>query len=249
MIDVSTGRASIDAETTRSLELLRRLDDWTVPTRLHGWSVADLAGHLVVGQRLQADAWGRVASGDTGAVTASAPDSTDRAELLDSLETANRALSAALAAVTDEQAASAACAMPYGTLPAPFVLLVAVLEAGVHRSDVAAAAGEDDALDERTVEAGAIVLGGTLPMLGAAGDGTAPLGASVVLRASGIELAALRGDDGWTVGAAPEEPTTTISGTPSDVVLFALGRRGAEAMDVVGDRTGADRFKAWFPGP
>ena len=249
MIDVATGRASIDAETTRSLDVLRGIDDWRSPTRLPDWSVGDLARHLVWGQRLQADAWRRVGAGDTGTATASELLATDRSEVLEALIAANGELGAALEKVTDEQAESALCAMPYGTMPAPFVLLLATMEAGVHRSDLAAAAGLDDALDEKTVDAATTVLGGTLPLLGAAGDGTAPLGTSVLLRAPGFELAALRGDDGWTVGAPPERPSTTIAGSASDIVLFALGRRDASSLDVGGDPAGADRFKAWFPGP
>lgn len=250
MIDLRTGRGSIDEETAQSVELLRRLDDWGAPTRLTGWSVSDLARHLVWGQRLQADGWRRVAAGDATTIAA-APEltSADQAELVDALVAANAELGEALGAVTDEQAATAVCAMPYGTLPAPFILLLATMEAGVHRSDLAAAAGDDDLLAETTIEAAAAVLGGALPMLGAGGDGTAPSGTSVVLRSPGLELAALRGDDGWTVGPAPADPTTTISGTASDVVLFALGRRAPGSMDVAGNPDGADRFKAWFPGP
>ena len=250
MIDVATGRAAIDAETARSLSMLRGLDDWTTPTRLAGWSVADLARHLVWGQRLQADAWRRVPTGDATAI-ASAPEvsSDDRAEVLDALAAANAELSAALAAVTDDQLASAMCAMPYGTLPAPFILQMAAMEAGVHRSDLAAVAGEDDTLVEPVIVAATTVLGGALPLLGASGDGSAPAGTSVVLRAPGLELAAIRGDGGWSLGPVPEQPTTTISGEASDVVLFALGRRDPQAMEVRGDPEGAARFKAWFPGP
>jgi uncharacterized protein (TIGR03083 family) len=249
MTDVTTARASIDGETAWSLELLRAIDEWTAPTRLPGWSVADLGAHLAWGQALQADAWRKLAAGD--ASTAGAPEvpATDRGAVVDALVAANARLSAALAAVSEEQVASGVCAMPYGSLPAGLVLLLATLEAGVHRSDLAAAAGEDDALADDTVAAAAVVFGATIPMLGAAGDGSAPEGTSVVLRAPGVDLAAVRTAEGWVAEAPQGEPTTVVSGSPSDVVLFALGRRGADVMDVVGDRTGAERFKAWFPGP
>jgi uncharacterized protein (TIGR03083 family) len=249
MIDVKTARKSIDAETARSLELLRTTD-WSTPTRLAGWSVADLARHLVGGQAMQASAWRHVAAGDSTTMAASPElDATDAAAVEAALVAANAELSTALGAVTDDQSASALCAMPYGTLPAPFVLLLATMEAGVHRSDLAAAAADDDTLSELTIEAATAVLGGALPMLGAAGDGTAAPGTSIALRAPGFELAALRSDDGWSVQPALAEPTTTIVGSASDVVLFALGRRAAASMDVTGDQAGADRFKAWFPGP
>ena len=249
MIDVKTGRAVIDEQTARSLDLLDVVD-WTTATRLAGWAVADLASHLAWGQGLQADAWRRLAAGDSTTVAAAvAPDDADKGSVMAAIRSANAALGEALGAVTDEQVATGFCSMPYGTLPAPFVLLLATMEAGVHRSDLAAAAGQDDTLDEVTVEAAAAVIGGALPMLGAAGDGSAPAGTSIVLRAPGLELTAARGDDGWTVGAPLAEATTTITGTTSDVALFALGRRPASAMDVSGDRAGADRFKVWFPGP
>ena len=249
MIDLTTARASIDGETGRSLDLLRRVEDWSGPTRLEGWTIGDLAQHLVFGQALQADAWRRLAAGDPSVAAADEPTVDDRGALLAALVAASADLGEALGAVTDEQVASATCTLPYGTLPAPFVLLIATLEAGVHRSDLSAAAGEDDTLDATTVEAATAVLAGSLPMLAGAGDGSAPAGTSVVLRAPGIELAALRVGDGWTVGEAPAEPTTTIEGTASDVLLFALGRCPASALEVTGDPVGAERFKAWFPGP
>lgn len=249
MIDLRTGRAAIDEQTARSLELLDAAD-WQTPTRLAGWVVADLASHLAWGQALQADAWRRLAAGDSTTV-ADAPHvpATDRVAVMAAIRSANTAFGEALGSVTDEQAATGLCAMPYGTLPASFVLLLATMEAGVHRSDLAAAAGGDDALDEVTVDAAAAVLAGALPMLGAAGSGSAPDGASIVLRAPGLELAVVRSGDGWSTGASPVDPSTTISGSPSDVVLFALGRREAASMTVDGDRSGADEFKAWFPGP
>ena len=250
MIDVTTGRSAIDAETSRSVALLRGLDDWAAPTRLTGWTVADLAAHLAWGQAMQADAWRHLAAGDATTV-ATAEEITDRtpAAVVDAIVAANAALHEALSAVDDERFAAGACAMAYGTLPAAFVLLLATMEAGVHRSDLAAAAGEDDALTDTTIEAAVAVLGGALPMLGAAGDGTAPVGTSVVLRAPGLELAIARSDAGWSIGPAPSAPTTTISGAASDVVLFALGRREAVSLEVAGDPSGAARFKAWFPGP
>lgn len=249
MIDLETARTSIDEQTARSVALLGSLD-WQAPTRLVGWTVADLAHHLAWGQAMQSDAWRHVAAGDSTTV-ATSPEllSTDRADVLDALTTANAELGEALDAVTDERAATALCAMPYGTLPAPFVLLLATMEAGVHRSDLAAAAGEDDALAATTIEAAAAVLGGALPMMGAAGDAAVPAGTSVVLRSTGFELAAVRTDEGWTVAPAPADPSTTISGSPSDLVLFALGRRDAASMEVTGDAAGAERFKTWFPGP
>ena len=250
MIDLTTGRKSIDEETARSVEILRGVPDWSAPTRLAGWTVDDLARHLVGGQAMQAAAWRHVAAGDTTTMAAS-PELTlsDRDDVLAAIVSANADLSDALSAVADVDLADRLCAMPYGTLPATFVLLLATMEAGVHRSDLAAATGADDTLTATTVEAATAVLGGALPMLGAAGDGTAAVGTSIRLRAPGIDLAAVRGADGWAVGPAPEVPTTTISGSDSDLLLFALGRLDASKLEVTGDVTGAERFKAWFPGP
>ena len=249
MTDVTTARTSIAGETAKSVALLQAVADPNAPTRLDGWSVADLGRHLAWGQALQADAWRKLGAGDPSVASAPEPTATDVATIVATLTFAGADLGTALAAVSDEQVAGGVCAMPYGTLPAGLVLLLATLEAGVHRSDLAAAVGEDDALAEETVAATTVVLGATLPMLGAAGDGSAPEGMSVALRASGVDLVAVRTEAGWTVGDGAGDPTTTISGTPSDVVLFALGRRAAEAMDVDGDPAGASRFKAWFPGP
>lgn len=250
MTDVTNARAAIDGEIARSLELLGGIPDWSTPTRLAGWSVADLAGHMAWGQALQADAWRKLAAGDSS-TTAGAPElsTTDPTAVTAALAAANAELGEALAAVSDDDVAAGVCAMPYGTLPAGFVLLLATMEAGVHRSDLAAAVGEDDGLTDATVAAATAVLGGALPMLGAGGDGTAPEGTSVALQAPGIELVAVRQAEGWAVAAPEGPPTTTISGSASDVVLFALGRRPASALQVDGDPVGAERFKAWFPGP
>jgi uncharacterized protein (TIGR03083 family) len=252
MIGIEAARASIDEEVGRMLAMLRAASDWSVPTRLVGWSVADLARHLVEGQSLQADAWRRLAAGDAGSATADATDGLDRAATLDAIVARHADLHEALGAVDDEAVAVGACAMPYGTLPAIFVLQLATMEAGVHASDLAAALGEDDTLRKPTVDAGATVLAGALPLLGSAGDGTAPAGASVRLVGGDVDVCvvAAEGGSGWAVVPAPAAgATTTIRGSASDVVLFALGRRGVADVDVVGDPVGAERFKAWFPGP
>jgi uncharacterized protein (TIGR03083 family) len=250
MIDLTTGRKSIDEETARSVALLRDAPDWSVPTRLPGWSIGDLAAHLVGGQTLQADAWRHVAAGDAASMASSRELTvSEREAVTEAIVAANAELGDALDAVSDDDVANRLCTMPYGTLPASFVLLLAAMEAGVHRSDLAAAVGADDTLSDATIEAATGVLGAALPMLGAAGDGSAPTGTSLVLRAPGLDLGVVRGEAGWSVEPAPEQPTTTIGGSASDVVLFALGRRDAAAMDVTGDREGAEQFKVWFPGP
>lgn len=249
MIDLTTARATITAEVTRILDLIRSLDEWSKPTRLEGWTVRDLVEHLVWGQSLQADAWERLAAGDDGAAQAQPVTGLGQDELAAALRNSADRFDHALSGLSDEQVAQGVCVMPYGTLPAVLVLHLAVMEAGVHGSDVAAAAGSPDELSPPVVDASAFVLGAMLPMLGSGGDGSAEPGTTIALGSPGFSVVTTRDADGWQIAPDPSMATTTISGSDTEIVLFVLGRRSVDDVQVEGDTAPATKFKAWFPGP
>jgi uncharacterized protein (TIGR03083 family) len=247
MIDLATARTALTDEMGRSDAILSDAD-WSRPTRLAGWSIGDLARHLVGGRRMQTAAWRTLAGGPA----------TDDGEVGDEDDAVREALASSAAALLDtlartrDEQLGELLTMPYGTMPAAFVLLLAVMEAGTHASDLAAAVGRSDTLSAVVTDAAVGAIAPSLPLLAASGEGAPAEPVTIVLAGEGaFEIAVSGGgSEGWALlETTPARPTTTIAGSASDVVLFALGRRAASDLRVDGDLNGAERFKAWFPGP
>jgi uncharacterized protein (TIGR03083 family) len=247
---ITDAAAAIHREISACLLLLEDDGSWERPTRLAGWSVADLAAHLALGQQLQAQAWRYLAEGDATPVTAE-PAAGSPGQVREAIAGAAHALQEALAAAGDDALANVA-SMPYGPSPGAFLLAVAVMEAGVHRSELAAATGGDDALADDVVGAAFAVLGAFLPVLGHASAATARPRTAIRLEGPAQSLTIRRGDDGaWHVDGDPAGGTTTLRGSGSDLALFALGRRASDSAGLTGDgdEQVARQFKELFPGP
>jgi uncharacterized protein (TIGR03083 family) len=253
VLSVPEAATAIDREVQASLRILEApTTSWDTPTRLTDWSVADLAFHLAFGQALQADAWRRIRAGDTDAVSAEPgiDPSSGRTEVLAAYRAAAAELQSHLSAVSEADLGNVAT-MPYGPVPGAVVLQVAVMEAGAHASDLAAAVGRSDELADDVVAASFVVLRGFLPVLGQLGAGSAgPEDVDAVrLESPTHALSLRRSDEGWT--ADDEAAPTVVRGSASELVLFALGRRpgGSAALSVEGSSSILERFKVLFPGP
>lgn len=229
---------------------------WDVPTRLTDWSVVDLARHVHWGITLEAD--GLALVGTDGSVRARGRRHTGPpAELPGAIRAAAASLDARIRALPDDTAA--VVPMPYGDVPLGVALDVFVMEAAVHRSDLAHAlaaaghpssrlAGPAEELTPRTVASTAAFLQGWWDVL-ATGAPRPPAGTSVRLEGASITVAA-RFDDGvWAPFAGPA--TTTVRGDDSAVLLFALGRipLHGDRLTVQGEPEHALRLKTYLPGP
>lgn len=252
MLDLETGRQAIHRDIAAIHDRLESLDaeTWRRPSGLPGWTIADLTNHLVWGQSLQAGAWERMRRGDTEVFVPPVSERSDPDELLHALDKAHTSFLEALDAV-DEEDLESSCPLPYGTIPARFVLQVAVMEAGTHRFDLEQALDGAPSLSPDVVRASATVLAGTLPTLAAAGEAPSdPL--TVRLRGTAFAVDLSWSADGWRP-AQGDGQAVTFEGSDAGLVLFALGRADAEEAGVRvhgGDGVdGAAAFKRWFPGP
>ena len=230
---------------------------WRTATRCAGWDVADLARHTVWGVSMEADALRRMAAGDQGPADGiTLPDDSTPDVLLDALRDAVDDLCRRVRSLPDVSG-DALVPMPYGPVPLPAVLDVFVFEAAVHASDFADAVGEDRPLAADVVAPVVAVLDGFLPMMASATTAELPVGCSFALVGSTVRLRGhwdegtglvMGGDDPAADGS---EPTMTVRGDDSSVLLFALGRLPADhpSLDVRGSARLAREFKQIVPGP
>jgi uncharacterized protein (TIGR03083 family) len=230
-------------------------DRWAAPTRLTGWTVADLAAHACWGTSLEADALERALSGAGGPAEGrspepAAPGESVLAELQQSCDRLMAALDALDGRVTSDPAsAPATLPMPYGEVPVELGTAIFVMEAGVHGSDLAAAMGVDDTLDADVCRATFAVLAVFAPILAAAAGSVPPAGAVIEIGAEGEVLRLGSDDTGQWTSSPTGSATTVITGGLSDVTLFMLGRRPVDAVTVQGDQALAGQFKTLVPGP
>jgi hypothetical protein len=141
--------------------------------------------------------------------------------------------------------------MPHGVTPVPLALDIFVFEAGIHASDFAAAVGQDRPLADDVAPVVATVLGLFLPAFAALSTTAAPPSSTFSLRGDAVRLDGTWSDAGLVMGDAAEEPTWTVSGDDSSVLLFAVGRLGADdpRLTVAGRADLAGDFKEHVPGP
>ncbi|GAA4408426.1 hypothetical protein GCM10023168_25770 [Fodinibacter luteus] len=228
---------------------------WGAPTRLAGWAVSDLAAHACWGTSLEADAVERALRGDSEAAQGRSPEpGASRDEVLDALRRSCGRLVAALDALeeraaADPRAVPESLPMPYGDVSVPLAGAIFTMEAGVHGSDLAAAVGDDDTLAPDVCRATFATLAVFGPVLSDAAGTVPPPGVVIEVRGGGDCLRFGADDQGRWTSAATSPVRTTITGSPSDVALFLLGRRGVDAVTVHGDGAPAARFKEYLPGP
>jgi uncharacterized protein (TIGR03083 family) len=225
--------------------------DWNMRTRCAGWSILDLGRHVVWGVSMEADALRRARTGkrDPADGTTMADDSRPQ-EILTALHSAVADLDAEMQALGPDSG-SLTCPMPYGEVPLPAVLDIYVFEAGYHASDFAHAVGEDRPLAADVVPSTAAVMAQFLPVFAAGSTSSPPVGTSFALKGEAVSLDGHWSTEGLVMGEPAPDPTVTVTGDDSAVLLFAAGRLGADdqRLSVDGSTDLARDFKAYVPGP
>jgi uncharacterized protein (TIGR03083 family) len=240
--------------------------DWAAPTRLEGWTVEDLARHVHWGMTLETDALelaslgggrdeGRRAAGDDAAGRVAVPGRRatgsdlvgPRPAIVPALQLARERLLRALAAVPSETAT--VLPMPYGDVPLELGLQVFVMEAAVHRSDLAHALGRDERLGPGSHAPAAAVLQAFWPALAAGSPVAPPAGTGFLLRGSSVAVEAEFDGAAWGPPTGPH--AVVISGDDDAVLLAGYGRipLGTVGIRVDGDQELAWRLKEYVPGP
>lgn len=130
---------------------------------------------------------------------------------------------------------------------------VAVLEFGLHRSDIEVALGKPGGVNIETAEAADFLYGQRLAGIAEATLPNGPDSDPFALRLRGDDLIDLwLAWDGASWSMTPgRAPVTTVRGIDSAVVLFMMGRAPItdRRLDVTGNREIAGRFKTFVPGP
>ncbi len=226
-------------------------EDWNRPTRCAGWTILDLGRHVVWGVSMEADALRRARTGerDPADGTTMAIDSRPH-EILEALHGASAVLDTETQALGPDSGALT-CPMPYGEVPLAAVLDIFVFEAGIHASDFAHAVGADRPLADDVVPSTATVMSQFLPVFAAGSATTPPVGTTFSLSGRTMSLLGEWSADGLVMGEAAAEPTVTVAGDDSSVLLFAAGRIGAddERLTIEGSTDLARDFKVYVPGP
>ena len=223
-------------------------DEWTLPTSCPGWSVHDVAVHLLgveVGNvSVRRDGWrpDRGPAGDGGMdawtqVWVDACRRTSPALLVDLLAHAAGEFSSYVATL-DLDAMGGPVGWATGTDPAPVWLDVAreYMERCVHQMQIRDATGRP-ALPSHLV--GPVVATGihALPVALAGVD--RPSGTEVVVRAEGDgggEWTATRGADRWSLSAgAPDAPACVVRTSVLGAVLRMIRDPRAPDLEVIGD--------------
>lgn len=222
---------------------------WRRPTRLAGWTVADLAVHAVWGVSMEADALRRARTGDAGAAEGRMLQaSTEPNVVLDALHEAERSLLDELALVSDADG-ERPVPMPYGIVPLAGVLPIFVMEAGVHANDLAAAVGADEELAPDVRAATAPVLRIFLPALAAAASERPREGTTVSLDGPTVSLRFRFADGRWTADDDAPATSAVTADDDSTILLYALGRIEPDDRRLnATDRTVLEAFKRWCPG-
>jgi hypothetical protein len=173
-----------------------------------------------------------------------------RDEVLQALTNATTSLYAEVAALSSEDA-SVVCPMPHGETPVPLALDIFVFEAGIHASDFAEAVGQDRPLADDVAPVVARVLDLFLPAFAALSSAAPPHASSFSLRGDTVRLDGRWSEQGLAMGAPDAAVTWSVSGDDSSVLLFAVGRLGAQdaRLTVSGDTDLARDFKEHVPGP
>jgi len=199
-------------------------------TRLTGWTVGDLIDHVAWGAALEATS----VRAATRLPPAEAP-------------TLDGAVALFAAASDLDVDPGAPITLPAGTVPFGYAAPLFAFEAALHDLDLAWALGADAALLPEELAACEVVLGPMLDLVAA----TAPEGeVTVDLLGLGDGIRLCSADGGWRRAGPDGQPaTTTVAGSAQDLVLFACGRIGADAVEVRGEPQHAERFKTYFPGP
>ena len=253
MLDLQTSREVIVDEWDKfiyRLEAIRDVD-WETPVRCMGWRVADLVAHVAWGISMESDALHRMKLGISEPADGVFQDPNNESQiLLMAVKEARDQLASELHQLTQEDL-SKSSPMPFGPTPAVFALQIFAMEAGVHGDDLADALRLSEGLSDNVITATATVLEGSLPILAQAT--TEKPNDDITFRISGdnVSIDVAYGGGGWHIGPVDDHPDCQITGSDSNLILFALGRIPPEdsRLKIAGKVELAMKFKLYFPGP
>lgn len=255
MFDIATAQTIVPRELDAIIDRTQRLDDadWDTPIPwLPGWSVTELADHIGKAANQQAEAFENLYSGRDDIPAYPNPAPVTRTEIAGQLKGGRDRFVGAVERLDDAHLETMT-PLPFGLVPTPVAVQIAVLEYAYHRWDLEHALGDTAyPLPADVAPHGFEFLGGLLPMLAAGGaKPDEPL--AFELRSPAGSLLLAHDASGWQAGTGSgREAGCVIEGTHADLALFGMGRVDAHdaAIRVSGPRAAVGpSFKSYFPGP
>lgn len=238
-----------------TLALLESLDDaqWSMPTDLPGWSVADVAAHLahleaVVAGTVQdelPDTTGPTIPSDYTEAGVATRRGRTAAEVVDELRTAVEARTAQLGTLPDDPHARADVTPGGAPWTWDTLLRNRAVDVWCHEQDVRRAVDRPGSLDSPAAVVTTHGFALAMPFVLGKRVGAAA-GTSVLWDLTGplaMQVGATVGDDGRARPGVPGDPTATLTLTSDTFAVLAAGRRGpaAVSVDVTGDKDLAHR--------
>lgn len=252
MFDLDAVPALCAREITAIADRARDLSavEWSRPIPfLPGWTIGDLVDHAARASGQQAVAIENGLRGSDEQPAFPHPEPRAREAVLDAMSAGRDALVEALTKITPDDLGRTT-PMPFGVVPTPVATTIAVLEYAFHRWDLERALDADSGYDlpDDIAPHALEFLMGFVPVMAA--GGIPPTRAlTIALRTPAAESRI--GFDGTAWAPSTASPDCTVIGSASDLTMFTLGRVGSDAaaIEVAGDRSIAEQFKSYAPGP
>jgi uncharacterized protein (TIGR03083 family) len=255
LMELSAPAAGIADELQGVVTMVAAIPEasWDLPTRCVPWNVRELVAHIAIPAKALAnglDALRRHLPHSAGGEPL--PDDLGPAKIVLALQDRLHEVRAALARLNAEElgAILPPPAREGLRLPTATLLVLALVEIGVHRSDLSAALGQSDDLAPEVVAA----VGEVVPAWLVFAASSAPRPDDVLTYAlvgETVQVGFAYSAQGWSTGDVDPRATCCIIGHDSDLALFMLGRRRPDvaSLAIVGDPATAEAFKKYLPGP
>ena len=255
MFDITTAKTLMPRELDAIIERSQQLSEsqWTTTIAwLPGWTVTDLLDHVGLAAGMQAEAFENLAEGSLDIPAYPNPQGSTRSVIGDNLKRGRDRFVEAINGI-DDSYMSELTPLPFGIVPTPVAVQIAVLEYGYHRWDLEHALGDTHYdLPGDIAPHGFEFLGGLLPML-SAGGAAPPSPLAFDLASPHGSLVLEHAGEGWQPLETPTvDSVCFISADVATLALFGMGRIPTEADVVTVTGSAADeasRFKSYFPGP
>lgn len=227
--------------------------DWRRPTRCAAWTVRELAAHLTLpasalanGVRALRASAARSSGGEP------LPQEATPRGVLEALRARTAQLRSVLSSVSPTEL-DMLLPPPVNSdlsLPMRTLMHLALVEIGVHRSDLEAALDMSGELDADVIDAVGVVV--PMWLIVGASEATRPAG-DLSYHFAGERLSvgfAHRAAAGWRLEEVPA-PNCRLRGPDSDLALYLMGRTRLVpgSVSVEGDAVAAGAFKDHLPGP
>lgn len=254
MRDLSVADGIVD-ELDTVLDTVESLDEtgWSRPTRCPPWTVLELVAHLVNPPRALANGLMALREGHESSQGGEPlPAGVPVPAVLQALRERRDQVAAELSRLKPAEL-DAVLPPPVDnplSLPLSTLLRLALVEIGIHRSDLCAALGLPDGLSDVVISAVADVVPTWLLFEGP--DAPNPE-ARFAYHLAGDQLDvwfSYHPAEGWSLQQPDQPANSTISGADSNLALLLLGRRSPDHPTLSTDVPAALRaFKTHLPGP